>query len=224
MAGAFLAAAQLLGIVAYGLICRDGYHYAQRLSAVIAAAATTNPATAPPALPFRYLFRLSIDTAATRLCAGLYLLLYGVGQWLLAGDEGRHPDKLSTYRWACRITAIVDLTIGLYVLLAGGEFLFKLALLSSTLATFAYLRKLAQRIPYSLLVRICGIICLGPLLTLLKTMPIFLYLAISDLSGIIEFLPLIYLPVTAVLLVWFARIFARCAASATEGWAKETAV
>jgi hypothetical protein len=225
LASWFLAVAQLLGIVAYALICWDGIHIAQRMSAAFAAAAAAsgNSATAPAPVPWLYTFRLTIDTPATRLCGGIYLLLFGAGQLLLAADEGRHPDKWLNYRWACRITGVVGMLVGVFVLLSGGEFLFKLALMAGTLSTFAYLRKLAQRIPHSLLMRICGIVLLGPLVTLLKTVPFFWFFAVSELLNLVEYLPLVYLPVTAVLLVRFAVLLRRSGVAATEGWANESA-
>ena len=65
--------------------------------------------------------------------------------------------------------------------------------------------------------------CESAVLTFLKTVPIFWFLAVSQLFNLLEFLPLLYLPVTAVLLVWFARLFRACSTSAAESWAKETA-
>ena len=43
------------------------------------------------------------------------------------------------------------------------------------------------------------------------------------MAGILEYLPWAYLPIAAVLLVWFAVLFRRSAVAAAEGWTKETA-
>jgi hypothetical protein len=194
----------------------------QQVQALVARAmGATTPATLPSYATAP--FTLTITAAATRACATVYLLVYNAALLLLAGDEGRHPDKWRGYRLACRICAGVGLLVAAWVLLSGGEFLFKVSLLASGIATFAYLRKLAQRIPNSLLVRLCGIVLFAPVLSLLKVVPFYWFFAISELFELIEYVPLIYLPVTAVLLVWFARLLRRCSVSATESWAKESA-
>jgi hypothetical protein len=157
---------------------------------------------------------------------------------LLAAEEGRHPDKWKPFRVACRIVAAVVALMGAWTLFtaAGGistrsfrpymflRYALNLSIIAGTLTPFAYLRKLAQRIPNSRIVWFCGWIILGPALSLLKTVPIFsVWLAFEFSSVIFAYLPLIYLPVTAALLVWFARSFHRASIAAKMGWESETA-
>jgi hypothetical protein len=205
MAAWIMAVAQFVGLAAYALLWRYK-HELDRMQAVIAPGViyTTRPS------PF------------IQITAGAYLLLYGSALLLFAGDEGRYPDKWSSYRWACRITAGAGIVVGSLALVWGGEFWFKAALFASAVSTFAYLRKLAQRIPHSLLVRLCGIVLLAPVLSLLKSVPIFWFLAVFQMLRVIEYLPWLYLPLSAILLGWFAVLFRKSSIAAEEGWLKET--
>jgi hypothetical protein len=228
-----LAAAQVIGIAAYALMCLDGYQHMQAMRGLIAKmSGATDPTTMPSyALPG---FQLVLFGAATRVLAAIYLVVYNGALLLLAADEGRYPDKWSAFRWACRITAGIGLLAGLIVLVGGGRrgggnggemiaSIFRLSLLASAVATFAYLRKLAQRIPHSTLTRLCAIILLAPLVSFVKSVPLLGWWLAMEFLEVLDYLPLLYLPVTAVLLVWFGLLLRRCAQSAAEGWAKETA-
>jgi hypothetical protein len=229
-----LAAAQVVGIGAYALMCLDGYQHMQAMRSMFAKMmGATDPTTMPSY--GMYPFHLALLGAATRVAAAIYLLIYNGALLLLAGDEGRYPDKWSAFRWACRITAGIGLLAGLIVLVGGGRgggggnggemiaSIFRLSLLASAVATFAYLRKLAQRIPHSTLTRLCAIILLAPLVSFVKSVPLLGWWLAMEVLDILDYLPLLYLPVTAVLLVWFGLLLRRCAQSAAEGWAKETA-
>ena len=99
----------------------------------------------------------------------------------------------------------------------------ELVLAVSAVATFAYLRKLAQRIPNATAARMSGYILFLPLIPFLKAFPILgAFIAYNVIGLVVTFLPLAYYPFTAVLLAWFARSFHRASVNATEGWAKET--
>ena len=208
-----MAVAQLIGLAAVVLLWRE---HPAAVQFPMAGSQIALPMVIPPPPPhFRF----------TGLCAGGYLLMYNAALLLLAVDEGRYPDKWRSYRWAGRITAGAGILIGSYLVLsASNEFLFRVSLLASAVATFAYLRKLAARIPNSLLVRICSIVLFVPVLSLLKTVPILWYFAAIQFLGILEYLPWIYLPASVVLFGWFAVLFRRSAISAAEGWLKETGV
>jgi hypothetical protein len=201
-----MAVAQVVGLAAYVLLWRDYRLVDAQIQAAIAGGVFVR-------IPFNPFIQF---------CAGVYLLAYNAALLLFAGDEGRYPDKWSSYRWACRVTAGAGIFVGALTLAWGSHFWFKAALFASAVSTFAYLRKLAQRIPHSLLARICGIVLLAPVLSLLKTVPIFWFLAIFQMIGVIEYLPWLYLPLSAILLGWFAVLFRTASIAAEEGWLKET--
>ena len=206
-----MALSQILGLAGYIMLWRERPPEPVRVpdgksaSVVIA-----------PTVPIHH-------SSMTRVCAGSYLLIYNAALLLMAGYEGRHPDKWQAYRLGCRVAAGAGLLLGAYLFTSTHELLFRMSLLGSAVATFAYLRKLAQRIPLGLLVRICGFVLLAPALSLLKSLPIFyMYFAAFELLGLVEYLPWLYLPVTSVLLGWFAILFHRASVAAEEGWLKET--
>jgi hypothetical protein len=207
-----MAMAQLIGISAYGLIWQERPPrpiYPQDENGLV-----IGPAMLPPAKPHR---------VATDVAAAAYCFLYNVGLLLLAGDEGRYPDKWKNYRWAGRAAGGAGLLIGLYTLIARSPGLFTISMFASNIATFAYLRKMAQRIPHQLLTRICGIVLLAPLLSLMKALPIFWIFAAFQVFGVLEYVPWVYLPVSIGLLGWFAVLFRSCSGHAEEAWRKEMA-
>jgi hypothetical protein len=170
---------------------------------------------------------------AAVLTGALYLVAYNFGLMLLGQYEGRHPDRWKTYRWSCRGAAGFGLLVGA-ILMTGGmraisgfvvPTVVKASVMASSIATWAYFRKLAQRLPRSSLARISGYLMflpILPLLALLKFVPFFAIFAVFEIWGLLDFLPIAYLPVTIVLFVWFARLFAKAAKSAEQGWASET--
>jgi hypothetical protein len=93
----------------------------------------------------------------------------------------------------------------------------------SAVATFAYLRKLAQRIPNSTVSRMSGYILFLPLIPFLKAFPIIgAFIAYNVIGLVVMFLPLLFYPFTTGLVAWFAFAFHRASINAAEGWAKET--
>ena len=99
----------------------------------------------------------------------------------------------------------------------------ELVLAVSAVATFAYLRKLAQRIPNSTASRLSGYILFLPLIPFLKAFPLLAFIIAPSVIGLlVTFLPIPYYPFTATLLAWFALAFHRASKNAAEGWAKET--
>lgn len=173
------------------------------------------------------------------LIAAVYQVALAAGLVLLAAEEGRHPDKWKAYRWACRIVAglcvlatAISLINGATPLVRPGRGLFwyagqvvlRVSIIAGVLAAFAYLRKLAQRIPNGRVARWCGWLLLAPLLSLVKAVPIVALWFAFDLFGVLfACLPLIYLPVSAGMLVWFARELRKASVAAQKGWASETA-
>lgn len=92
-----------------------------------------------------------------------------------------------------------------------------------TLMVCGYSRSLALRLPRSRFSRLCGWLMLLPLLAFVKSLPIVYYFVASFLGSALYFLPLIYLPATAILWTWFAIRVRRAAAQARREWATETA-
>jgi hypothetical protein len=176
------------------------------------------------------------------LIAAAYQVPLAAGLVLLSANEGRHPDKCKPFRWACRIVAavctlaalvsLVSLVNGMMPLARPGWGMFwtasqvvlKASIIAGVLAAFAYLRKLAQRIPHGRVAKVCGWMLLVPLLSLVKTVPFFAMRFAFDLFGVLfACLPLIYLPVSAGMLMWFANEFRKASVAAEKGWASETA-
>lgn len=164
------------------------------------------------------------------LCAAAYLLLYHLGLFLLVSNEERYPDRLKDWRVAAWIVcggaglvslmmvlwAISPLTLGLFGLGL------KLVAIASGVVTWGYLRRLARRAPQPTLAKVCTWLMLAPLLSFLKVFPFIGTYLLVRLSWLVDLLPLAYIPVSAVLLVLFARLFSRAAASADKSWAAET--
>jgi hypothetical protein len=99
----------------------------------------------------------------------------------------------------------------------------ELVLAVSAVATFAYLRKLAQRIPNSTASRLSGYILFLPLIPFLKAFPFLAFIIAPSVIGLlVTFLPIPYYPFTLGLLAFFALAFHRASKNAAEGWAKET--
>ena len=97
-------------------------------------------------------------------------------------------------------------------------------MLATGIVTLGYLRRLARRILNSTLARICGWMMLLPVIPFLKVFPFFGIYLLMRMLWLGEILPILYLPVSAVLFVWFATLFRRAAASAELSWASETAL
>ena len=95
-------------------------------------------------------------------------------------------------------------------------------LAGSVLATWLFLRKLAQRVPNSAAARICGWLLLAPVLSFLKIFPLYGLFLAYQFAWVFLYAPLFYFPGTAVLLAWFARAFYRSAGHGAEHWARET--
>ena len=168
------------------------------------------------------------------LTAGFYLIAYHVGLLMLSVYEGRHPDRWKTFRWSCRAVAVVGMLIGAMLALhgtgatprLGAEYTLKAALVASAISTWAYLRKLAQRIPQSTLARLSAYLMflpLIPLLALLKFVPFFAIFAVLEIWNLLDFLPIAYIPFTVILFVWYARLFRKSVIAAEHGWNYETA-
>lgn len=164
---------------------------------------------------------------------GLYFIGYNVALLTLVWPERRYPDRLRTHRIATMIVAGFSFLVGL-ILLSGGiagrvrdaeglAFWLNAVLLADAAATFAYLYRLARRIPNSLLARLCGYLMLLPLLAFAKSFPFFAVFLAFEALHFLQYLPWAYLPISTGLLIWFAIIFRKSAKSAAEHWAAETA-
>lgn len=206
---------------------------------------------------------------------GCHFLIYHIGMLLLAGYEGRHPDRTKVHRTALRIVAGVGLTVGLLFLATGlarlksgwpipklevelrrqlvqrppvtvpatheltmewevedeqaGFFgfngyvlLIEGMMIATVLATFAYLRRLAQRIPHSGTARVCGYLMFLPVLSLFKLFPLFTALLAFYLHHLTVYLPWVYMPFSAALLGWFAFQLLWASRRAKQNWDKES--
>jgi hypothetical protein len=170
--------------------------------------------------------------SVAKVCAALYLVAYHIGLFIVTGSERRYPDRLKGWRVGSWIVGGVAALFGLLLLVwaaspRGFGLLYtamNFVVLASALVTLGYLRILAKRIPNSTLAKICAWMMLVPVIPFLKVFPIFgLYLIMQSL-WLAEVLPVIYLPLSAVLFVVFAMQFRRAAASADKSWAVETAM
>jgi len=170
--------------------------------------------------------------SVAKLCAAVSLLVYHGGMLMLTWSERRYPDRLKSWRIASWVVAGIAAVFALLLMvwalsLAGYGLLYtamNVVVLAGIFVALGYLRRLARRIPNSTLARVCGILMFVPVVPFLKVFPFFgVYLIMRSL-WIAEFLPLIFLPVTAVLFVWFAVQFRRAAASAEKSWEAETLV
>jgi hypothetical protein len=168
--------------------------------------------------------------------AAAYELIMAAGLLLLANEERRYPDKWKGYKWGCRIVAgllviaaIASLVIGFagrrqFLAFGFTEVSLNVSIVAATLATVAYLRPLAKRIPSSKAARLCAWMMLAPAVSLLKAFPLYTFFMMLDFGGvIIAWLPMLFLPATAGLLVWFARSFKRASHAARQGWEAESA-
>lgn len=104
----------------------------------------------------------------------------------------------------------------------GMTLLIEAMLIASGLATWALVRKLAQRIPNSTVARICGYLMLVPLLSLFKVLPFFAVFLGYWLHWLMVYVPWIYIPFAAGLLGYMAIAFHKAAGSAEKSWAAET--
>ena len=175
------------------------------------------------------------------LLAGVYFVLFGAGLLLLSSPENRHPDRSEGYRLAGRIVAVAALLLGVLLITralgpAGRQYAFYLwmepwsvrlvhcVLFAGSACAFSYLRHLARRIPAPRIDRVSGYVPWAVLLGLLGTMRFFLYATfLYWLLYAFQYLPWVYLPVSAVLLTWFSLTFLHTSRSAAAHWASETA-
>jgi hypothetical protein len=165
------------------------------------------------------------------LCAAIYLVAYHAGLVLLTQPERRYPDRLRSWRIAAWVVSGIAALIALGMLASSLSpvtfFAFHLALigvlLASAIVTLGHLRHLARRIPNSRLARTCAILMFLPAIPLLKVFPFFGAFLLFQFAWLFEFLPVLYLPVSAVLFIRFAILFRRAAAAAQHHWQSETA-
>jgi hypothetical protein len=232
-----MAGAQALAFVAYALMLVHmvpEFKYRQQLDRVQRAAMTgderaVEAAAAAVQLPPPADFAL-IRTAI--LLAAVYLVAYHAGLLLLTRSEQRYPDRTATPRafayvvsglaglvalamlaWAVSPTTLSIFGNGLKVLA-----------IASGLVTWTYLRAMAKRVPNATLARIAAWLMLVPLLSVLKVFPFFAFFIAHEFWWLLDLIAVVYIPFSAVLFVWYARIFTRAAASAEQSWSAETAL
>lgn len=177
----------------------------------------------PPSLQHG-LMRSAILTAAA------FLILNHGGLFLLVSNERRYPDRLREWRLAawiiCALAGLVSLLMILWAIspLALGFFsiALKLVAIASAVITWGYLRHLARRAAHSALARTCTWLMLVPLLSFLKVFPWFGLYLVARFSWLLDLIPLIYIPLAAILLGCFARLFSNAAVAAQAHWMSET--
>ena len=170
------------------------------------------------------------QTLIQQMITGFFLMIDAGLTWILTANEKRYPDRLKTYRIVTRILAVAAVTLGAWIVFAGLtehnddplRFPPRLLALALSIATFAYLRQLARRMNSLLLSRLTGYLLLFPAGLTLVTWVILIYFLGRFIPVLVGFLPVIYLPATAILLSWYAVEFWRSAAAAQANWAKET--
>jgi hypothetical protein len=229
-----MAAAQALALVAYGLMLVHmvpEIQYRQQIER----AAMTGDETAMQAALAAVKPPGPVDFALIRtaiLLAAVYLVAYHAGLLLLTRHEQRYPDRTATPRtfayvvsglaglmalamvaWAVSPTTLSFFGIGL-----------KIVAIASGLVTWTYLRAMAKRVPNATLARIAAWLMLVPLLSVLKVFPFFAFFIAHEFWWLLDFVAVVYLPFSAVLFVWYSKIFTRAAASADESWKAETAL
>ena len=182
------------------------------------------PKSSPP--------QMGIGTDRLIAAAGwAYLATYFAGLLLTTWHERRYPDRLAAWRigaWASGGVAALVLLFGLVSLTrrewTAGGFGFRLVVVAGALVTWGYLRRIAKRMPNGPLARFAGWMMLLPALSFLKVFPFCGAFLIYRLSGLLDFLPIIYLPVAAGVMGWMAVQVWKSAAAAERHWASETAM
>jgi hypothetical protein len=162
---------------------------------------------------------------AMLLAGAAGLIAYQIGLLVVTSNEGRYPDRLAGFRLGARALCVagtvVMLLMGLDIMRRQPpgfpEWLTRLTAVGSGLLTWGYLRQLARRIPDKRLIRFCAWMTLAPLVSLF-------YSFIRDSNWLPDVVPLVYLPVSAGLFIWFAVVLRRMARLADKGWAAETAM
>ncbi|HEY7115098.1 MAG TPA: hypothetical protein VH475_00845 [Tepidisphaeraceae bacterium] len=175
---------------------------------------------------------MSVAMAAASVCAAVYLVTYHAGLVLLTRDERRYPDRLKGWRIASWVISAIAALVAFGMVastLRPTTFLvwhlpLNGVLLASAIITLGYLRQIARRIPHSGLARLCAWIMLVPAIPLLKVFPFIGMWLIFEFAWLIEFLPVLYLPVSAVMFVRFAILLRRASESADQSWKSETAI
>lgn len=233
MAGAQVAAIGAYALYLMEVVPRIQYEH-QRDQAQMAAAMSGDPAVyaaamsaiGRPPLPNFVFQRTAIILAAA------YLVLYHIGLLLLVWNEKRYPDRLATLRgfaWIiCGAAGLMSLAMAVWAVSPDTFWIIgvglKIVVLTGGIVTWAFLRRLARRIPNSTLSKICAWLMFVPAISFLKVFPFFSFFLISYLWWLIDFLPLVYIPLSAVLLIWFSILFSKAAISAEKSWASETAI
>jgi hypothetical protein len=172
------------------------------------------------------------------LIVGFFIIAYHAALWGLAAHEQRYPDRLKVYRIAAQSIAVIGVIAGFMLLcfgldrivtrggpmllLASWDLPLRVICIASAFSTFAFLRKLAQRMMNSRLTRLTGYLLLGPVTSLVLAWPLLVFYLAGEILWVIKYLPWVYYPASVALLVWYARAFHRCADRAEEHWAAET--
>jgi hypothetical protein len=155
----------------------------------------------------------------------LGFVAYNGGLLVLTSDERRYPDRLKSLRVGAKVIAgLAGLAVVMAFLqmlhptpLGFPEWTTRLAAVGAAMLAWNYLRVMARRMPHKTLTRVAGWMTVIPLVSLF-------YSFIRDSDWPPDLIPLLYLPASAVLFLWFARALRQAATVADRNWTTETAM
>jgi hypothetical protein len=182
----------------------------------------------------------SVAVALGLTLIGAFFLISAIGLRRLTSNEHRYPDRQRTARLAARIVAGVATFVGVTTLALGLTHLtqgwpahtafawillivVELTFAAVTCAGWLYLRPIARRGSRSGLAKLCGYLLFLPLLTFAKAAPFIGFWFLYLLMPLATLLPLVYLPLSTVLFVKFARMLSAAAPHAQAAWDAESA-
>jgi hypothetical protein len=148
---------------------------------------------------------------------------YAAGLLVVTSNEKRYPDRLANYRLGARL--ICGLA-GLAILMMGfqainptrdgyPEWTTRLAGVAAAALTWGYLHRIIRRMPHKMLTRISAWMIVVPLVSLG-------YSFIRNSDWLPNFIPLLFLPVSAGLFIWIAILLRQTARAADRNWCAET--
>ncbi len=228
-----LAVASVLAVVAFAPASLQMFRtmeYRQRLHQAIREAeqsgdddANTAWVTAYQSIP-----RPQTDYRVVRmslLVGAAALVAYQAGLVLLTSNENRYPDRLAGLRIGARVIAgFAGLAVILMFFqmlrptpLGFPEWLTRLVAVAGGMLTWGSLRQMARRLPHKTLTRVSAWMTMAPLISLA-------YSFIRNSDWLPDVIPLLYLPVSAALFIWFAILLRQAAHASDRNWAAETAI
>jgi hypothetical protein len=229
-----LAVASVVAVVAFAPASLQMFRtmeYRQRLHQAIREAEQMGDdadATAKWVAAFQSIPRPQPDYRVVRislLVGAAALVAYQAGMVILTSNENRYPDRLAGLRIGARVIAgFAGLAVILMFFqmlrptpLGFPEWMTRLVAVAGGMLTWGYLRQMARRLPHKTLTRVSAWMTLAPLISLV-------YSFIRNSDWLPDVIPLLYLPVSAALFIWFAILLRQAAQTSDRNWAAETAI